>query len=140
MNLSDVDIYLVDQDACVRTASFLALIAAISRLTSFGLKYSPNTVSNKESLVRSSLTHFDEAFAPTRIKTNPKFFAVGSPATVVYYERAPMNIMRPKATVAVGYFSGQIKKDNFKTLVLQAQSAAGKEVKADAARVFRVPF
>lgn len=51
-----------------------------------------------------------------------------------------MNIMRPKASSAVGYFSGQIKKDNFKTLVLQAQSAATKEVKADAARVFRVPF
>ena len=51
-----------------------------------------------------------------------------------------MNIMRPKATIAVGYFSGQLNKDNFKTLVLQAQAAAAKEVKGDAARVFRLPF
>ena len=69
-----------------------------------------------------------------------RIILVGSPATVVYYERAPMNIMRPKATTAVGYYSGQLKKDNFKSLVLQAQSAAAKEVKADAARVFRVAF
>lgn len=59
---------------------------------------------------------------------------------MVYYERASMNIMRPKATIAAGFFSGQLSKDNFKTLVLQAQSAAGKEVKGDAARTFRLPF
>lgn len=51
-----------------------------------------------------------------------------------------MNIMRPKAAHAVGYFSGQLNKDNFKTLIIQAQSAAAKEVKGDATRVFRLPF
>lgn len=51
-----------------------------------------------------------------------------------------MNIMRPKASAPAVYYSGQLSKENFKTLVLQAQSAAAKEVKGDAARSFRLPF
>lgn len=141
MTIPDIDLYLVDQDSCVRALNIQPNQITIIMHSLTSLYGSQPEFCEQQGIVGTyGLIRPIINIKPRAYANSICYSLAGSPATVVYYERSPMNIMRPKATSAVGFFSGQINSDQFKTLSLQAQSAAAKEVKNDASRVFRLPF